>query len=150
MTELFGLATFEKALPVNKSTKEPLWHSLGIIDGEYAYRIPVDTKAEIMVFSSIHPDGDPDGDDECIKCWLVNKNGLSLGRNVSKWTTRLPGWEIRLAESLRTLWRWRKASGDCPTCGLALGIYKVSNAGSNKGRIFAKCGCVVGTFVWLT
>lgn len=152
MTEVFTLEEFKKALPVNKNTGEPLAKSLGFRDGEEVFEMVIDDYSAISIRSSIKGDGKAaaTGKDS-IRAWLVTREGKPLGSKVSKWTTRLPGWEGRLTEVLRTLWGWRKAAGNCSCCGEPKRIYKVKAATENKGRVFANCeNKCQGQWIWLT
>jgi len=150
--ERFTRETFEQALPIHKDTGEPLWKPLGLVDGEYTYRIPVNGSCvAIEVRSSVDNTGiAAESGSDSIRCWLTNtQTGKPLGSKVSRWTTRLPGWESRLTGVLRTLWQWRVRAGDCPHCQQPKGIYKVKKEGKNKGRPFAKCFTCGDGFVWL-
>ena len=153
--EIFSKGDFEKALPVDKNTGKRLWLELGLIDGEYTYIIPVrksksGDEVRIVVRSSVSRSGvsAPNGQDS-IRAWLVDQEGQPLGSKVSKWTTRLPGWQGRLTKVLRTLWGWAIKAGDCPKCGRPKSVFKVKKDGPNKGRIFARCAEHNG-FTWLT
>lgn len=147
--DIFTKAQFESALPVHNQTGEPLWRFGGLRDGEYEYLMPIDSLSAILIRSSIHSDGfSAESGEDSIRAWLVNNEDKPLGSKVSKWVTRVPGWETRLKETLRTLWQLRKQSGNCINCGEPLGIFKVKKEGPNKGRWFAKCINHNG-FVWL-
>lgn len=150
--ERFTRETFEQALPVHKDTGEPLWEPLGLVSGEYSYRIPINGgHVAIEVRSSIDNAGiAAESGSDSIRAWLLDTHtGKPLGSKVSRWTTRLPGWEDRLTNVLRTLWQWRARAGDCPICKQPKGIYKVKKEGKNKGRPFAKCFSCDDGFAWL-
>jgi len=152
--DTFTKSEFEDALPTHRETGEPLWVCLGLLQSEYTYRVAgPDRTTSIEVRSSIGPDGmsAPSGKDS-LRAWLVDAStGKPLGSKVTRWTTRLPGWQERLRETLRTLWLWRLRAGDCPKCDKPKGIWKVKKEGANKGRPFAKCShCgLESQFVWL-
>jgi hypothetical protein len=149
-TELFTKDEFEtRALPLHRTTKEKLWKELGIVQGEYAYSIQIDSKTNIHIRSSIGSSGvcASNGDDS-IRAWLTDSEGNPLGSKVSKYTTRISGWDARTKNVLRTLWGWRIKAGDCPMCGKPKKIFKVKKEGPNKGRVFAQCDEHKG-FTWL-
>jgi len=155
MIDQFTREEFENVLPVNKTTGEKMWKPLGIIQGEYSYLMPVDDQVGIMIRSSIGNSGiSADSGDDSLRAWLVTYKEIDkitgaititkpLGGKVSKWTTRVSGWEERFISGkesiIRTLWWWRKRAGDCPHCGKPKGVFKVKKEGPNKGRVFSKC-----------
>jgi DNA helicase-2/ATP-dependent DNA helicase PcrA len=150
--ETFSKEEFEGALPVHKETGDPLWNSLGLKGGEYAYLVPVNGgRVAAEVRSSVKKNGvSAEAGADSIRCWLVDtQTGKPVGSKVSRWTTRQPGWQDRLTEVLRTLWQWRMRAGDCPKCDEPKGIWKVKKAGPNKDRPFAKCRQCDDGFVWL-
>lgn len=146
--ELFTREEFETALPVSKNGGYPLWGPAGLIDSEYAYLIPIQIKGipgyvlGIMVRSSVGPDGVSAGcGEDSIRCWIVGPDLLPWGSKVSRWTTRLPGWQSRLTRVLRTLWKWAARIRPCPVNpehGL-VAVYKVRKEGPTKGRVFLRC-----------
>lgn len=148
MIETFTTTEFTAAaLPTSKTTGQPLWKALGLVDGEYCYAIRIDAVSQIIVRSSIGRDGisAPTGKDS-IRCFLVDNAGKSLGSKVSRWTTRLPGWGERTLENIRILWRMRKAAGNNAD-GTPRPILKVKKEGPNKGRFFTKGDA---GFIWLS
>lgn len=150
--EIFTKEEFEqKALPIHSKTKEKMWEHLGLISGEHAYKIKIDSKSAIEVRSSVGNSGiSASTGEDSIRAWIVDSNNLPMGSKVSKWTTRKTGWEIRTKDVLRTLWTWRKKAGDCPKCGEPNKIFKVKKEGKNKGRVFCKCDNCPDSFKWLT
>lgn len=143
LIETFSKQDFESKLDY----LEP--QPLGIIQGEESYLIKLDKQVSIMIRSSVKENGySADTGQDSIRAWLVNGSDNPLGSKVSKWTTRLPGWGMRLTEVLRQLTQWRLLAGDCKTCYKPLGIFKVKKSGENKGRIFANCKEHKG-FRWL-
>lgn len=155
--DIFTLAQFEAALPRHNKTGAPLCHCKGLVEGEYEFFMPIDEASGIVIRSSIGRDGiSADTGEDSIRAWLADLTGAPLGSKVSRWTTRISGWDKRLADVLRTLWSWRKKAGNCPNCGAPKQVFKVKKEGPNKGRIFAKCG-ICGAqpgkdagWVWLT
>lgn len=160
----FTKAEFEAVLPVATATGQPLWYEDTPQDGEYCYVISIDNRAGIMVRSSVHVDtGHSAGTGEdSIRAWLIDlDSGLPLGKKVTRWTTRLPGWADRLVNNsdsvIRTLFLWRMRAGDCPYCFHPLKVSKVEDKNKqNYGRPYASCWnkqCSgqkkPGTFRWL-
>tara|TARA_R110000787_G_scaffold61866_2_gene139968 strand:+ start:1269 stop:1691 length:423 start_codon:yes stop_codon:yes gene_type:complete len=132
-----------------------MWESLGLKSGEETYAVQIDERTRIEIRSSIGPNGVAAGTGEdSIRAWLTTTDGDPLGSKVSKYTTRVKGWEDRTKNVLRTLWSWRTKAGDCPICNEPKKIFKTKKAGSNKGRIFSncenKCGGDFEQFRWLT
>ena len=158
MIDHFTCEQFEAALPRHKTTQAPLWSLVGVVSGEYVYRVAVDEKVSIEIRSSVRANGQSaDTGEDSIRCWLVEKRDMSpvvvdwnpIGAKVNRYTTRLPGWQARLTANLRTLWQWRKKAGDCEKCGRPKHVAK-SGKPESKNRVFAKCfDCNTG-FVWLT
>lgn len=135
MIDQFTKEEFEAYLSQHKP-----FESLGLVDSEYSYLLPLDGQVSITIRSSVKSDGtSADTGKDSIRVWLVDSNGKPLGSKVSKWTNRLPGWKNRLTEVIKTICQWRAAAGDCPECDRPKGIYKVKKSGPTKGRIFAKC-----------
>ena len=57
--EQFTREQFEAALPMHKSTGDPLWESLGLVSGEYTYAVAVldgtqPTNKRVVVRSSVN------------------------------------------------------------------------------------------------
>lgn len=139
--QIFTQAEFEEALPKHKITGLPLCTCIGMEEGELTYFMPIDDTTGIIIRSSIDSTGySADTGEDSIRAWLVDCNRAPLGSKVSKWVTRVSGWDTRLKDTLRQLWAWRKQAGNCPTCSTPMNIYKVKKAGPNKGRVFVKCG----------
>lgn len=138
--EIFDLQQFESALPVNKNTRAPLWTSLGIIHDEYTYLIRINKDIGIVIRSSIDASGlSANTGEDSIRCWLVDAESNPLGSKVSKWITRIPGWQKRMTGNLRILWGMAIKAGYCPDCQIPKGVYKVKKQTANKGRLFSKC-----------
>ncbi len=156
--DVFTRAEFEAALPKNKLTKDPLWTYSGIVDGEYTYFLPVGNPFQrtlgICIRSSVRGYG---GDavsaasgEDSIRCWL-SLGGTPYMNKIKKYVTRVKGWEGRLTELLRLLYRLGNALRPCPTCGMLRKAFMVKKEGPNKGRFFQNC--VVGqshdAFDWI-
>lgn len=153
----FTKAEFEAALPKHKETGKPMCVCAGLVNGEYVYSMPVggeDSHVIIEIRSSINATGlSADTGENSIRAYLIwfdKRSGTwkPLGSKVQKYVTRLPGWQDRLTEVLRTLYGWRLKAGNCPKCSLPKGIFKVSKAGENHGRVYAKC-MAHNEFRWL-
>lgn len=161
--ETFTKEQFENALPHHKRGGQPLCREINFGSSEHVYLLQIDETTGIEIRSSISPKtGKSTGSGEdSIRAWLVEFTEIDtitgrklvskpLGTKVNRWTTRLPGWEGRLEDVLRTLYGWRKTAGNCPKCGKPKKIGKVKKENANKGRVFAKCfDCDTG-FIWLT
>lgn len=155
----FTKQQFEDALPRHKQTGRQLCKCAGLIDGEYVYQMPVggeDSKIIIEIRSSVGADGmSADSGDNSIRAYLIWYNPKTrrwepLGSKVQKYVTRQPGWQERLVVMLRTLYGWRLDAGNCNKCGMPLHIFKVSKAGPNQGRVYAKCMSHTNYFKWIT
>lgn len=133
-TEIFTREEFENALP------EGYWETAGMENGEYCYLIPINEDIKIFIRSSVRFDGlAAETGKDSIRAWLVDSEGKALGSKVQKWIQRVPGWEIRLLDMLRTLWDWAHKAGYCSNCNVPKKIFKVRKEGENKGRVFATC-----------
>lgn len=164
MIDHFTKSEFEQALPRHKREGNALCREITPIgSSEFVYLLPIDNKTGIEIRSSVSTSsGKSAGSGEdSIRAWLVEYTDIStitgektvtkpLGVKATRWTTRLPGWEERLTEVLKTLYGWRKQAGNCSKCGKPKRIAKVKKEGANKGRIFANCFDCKEGFVWLT
>jgi hypothetical protein len=147
----FDLGRFEVALP-RIGPSSPLWTSLGIRDGEYAYIVPVRPGVLIYIRSSVRADGlAAESAKDSIRCWLASDDkGAPLGSKDSRWVTRVNGWEGRLIDTLRKLWRLGHQLEKCPLCGMQCLALKVKKPGPNLGRWFSACpSCANGFQKWL-
>lgn len=151
MVDVFNKSEFEAALPVHKESGCPLWESLGLIDGEHCYVIGINELAAIMVRSSIDSSGiSADCGEDSIRMWLVEPGTLKpAGSKISRWTTRVPGWQIRVKERLHDLYFFAlKYIRKCP-CGGTVQIFKVKKEGTYKNMLFTSCshfGCQISRF----
>ncbi len=128
--ESFTLEEFEEAI-AHHSAK-----SLGFIDGEYSFRIPLDEQSGLIIRSSVNAQGvnKPSGKDS-IRLWLVDSEDKPLGSKIDSWTKRIPGWRGNLNDKILELTKRRELVGDCPKCDKPIGIYK----NKNSNRLFARC-----------
>jgi hypothetical protein len=149
-------------MTIDKFTKEDFeayltsdhspFQSLGLIDGEETYLLPLDNQIGITIRSSIKSNGlSANVASDSIRAWLVNGD-RPLG--IKTRTYRQPGWEVRLNEKIKQLASWRTLAGDCKKCNQPKGIFRVAKDGDNKGRPFAKCNCAHSqklddNFIWL-
>jgi len=156
--DIFTKQDFEDALPVNKNTNEPLWVEIPPTgtEPEFQYLIMIDDKVGIQVRSSVRVKTGISASKgaDSIRAWLVkivsDGHMFSLGNKATRWTTRLPGWQDRLVDVIRTLWKWRKKAGDCLNCDEPKSIFKSKKENENKGRFYATCiECKTG-FLWIT
>lgn len=153
MTERFNLNQFQDALPVNKNTGQKLWKSLGLDKGEYSFEIPVNSVCSILIRSSIDHSGFcADSGKDSIRTWLVNPaNQSPVGSKLSLYTTRVSGWEERMTNQLRKLFRLAKQVKTCQ-CGEVVKIFKIKKEGPNKGKFFTCCAdsaCRINPFQFL-
>ncbi len=151
MIDAFNLARFETALP-RTAAGIALWTALGVRSAEHCYLIAVKPGIAIYVRSSLGPDGlCAESGDDSIRCWLTSdENGTPLGSKNERWISRVNGWDRRMTETLRTLWRLGTKLRPCPACAVTMHALKVKKAGPNAGRFFQscpKCGRFDG---WLT
>jgi hypothetical protein len=151
MIAQFDKAAFEKALPVKRVethaisgpsavVETKLWKPLGIVQGEFAYLIPVREPFGIMVRSSVRADGlSASTGEDSIRCWIVNGNLQPWGSRIGRYITRVPGWEQRLLDTLRTLYKMILLIDKCKNCTQYRKIFRVRKDGPNKGKFFLKC-----------
>lgn len=149
----FTKAEFEAALPViadgHPRAGEKLWRETGLVENEFTYEMEVSATGRIFIRSSVRPDGlAAETGADSIRCWLARPDGTPLGNKIQSHISRVTGWQGRMKEILRELWKRHVVAGDCPRCGQAMGIWKVKKSGPNTGRLFAKCP-EHGHFFWL-
>lgn len=111
--ERFTKAQFEAALPVNQADGSKLWESLGLINGEQEYAIPVyvdgiKTNKRVHIRSSITSSGIAgDTGENSIRLWAeysYHDDWRPLAK-LDRWTTRTTGWEERMIGKLRELYK---------------------------------------------
>lgn len=145
MIEHFTKEQFEAALP--KSAKFSV-ESVGINSNEYCYLLIINEKARVFIRSSVGPKGvSAEVGEDSIRTFLVDNNGRPFAPKVTKFTTRVKGWEERMRENMRFLIRLHQQAGfdgDKPR-----EIRKVSKEGPNKGRFFCP-ETPTKPFTWLT
>lgn len=138
MIDQYTKERFEEALP--KVGGQPLWTALGLRGGEHCYIVPVAPGVLIYVRSTVRADGvAADTAKDSIRCWLASDDGGSaLGSKDVRWIARTTGWDRRMTETLRALWRLGRQLKPC-ACGKMMLALKVTKPGENKGRWFTKC-----------
>lgn len=155
MIDRFTKDRFEAALP-RIGKQNPLWSEVGLRDGEYCYIVPINPGILVYIRSSVRSDGlAAESAKDSIRCWLaMDDKGTTLSSKDTRWVTRVSGWERRLLETLRTLWRIGRQLakvGSCPRCQARPRALKVKKPGPNQGRWFAACpNCANGFLTWLT
>lgn len=144
----FTREQFEAALPQGKHG--PLIVNQGVTDGEFAYRLPVPSfhhngGVYIAIRSSVQGNGQSAGaGEDSIRLYLMCPTG-PVASKLTKYVTRVKGWEKRMAAQLRTLYKVGLSLKPCPTCGelrhaFTAGKGKDSMAKpENVGRLFQKC-----------
>ena len=120
MIDRFSKQQFEDALPKDKDTHEPVWEYYGFDKGEHTYLIRVGEKhIGVLIRSSIKMDGyaATSGSDS-IRLTLINtETGKPLAKKVDAWTQRTYGWDTRMEEKIKTLYKKGMDMVDCPQCG---------------------------------
>lgn len=136
----FDKETFEAALPKHKETGEPLWGYSGLIEREHTYFLDVRPGVKILIRSSLKSDDvAAESGKDSIRSWLADDDGKPLGNKVKSHVSRVNGWQRRMTEVLRELYKRAYEAGDCPTCGKPMSCFKTKKPGPNKGRLFFKC-----------
>lgn len=153
MIDYFSRQEFEAALPKGKNTNRKLWEEITdpkTQKGEHVYIIEIGIEGVyILVRSSVSTrTGRSNGNGEdSIRLYLVDGGLRPLSIKLSKWITRVPGWEKRMWVKFGEMRKLAQKAGNCKKCGQRK-IFKVKKEGSkNKGRLFAKCD---HEFIWLT
>jgi hypothetical protein len=151
MIDRFSKEQFEAALPKHKETQKPLWRGLGLQGGEYAYSIEVKPGVEVWVRSSVRANGQAAlVAEDSIRAWLASPDGSSLGSKDQRWITRVNGWQTRMTDVLRKLYKRGLELGPCPTCGCKTTLaMKVVKEGPNKGRYFQMCSSKQCPHSWI-
>lgn len=152
-TELFTKDQFFKVISNYCEESGLKFSERGFFMGEYRYHIYVAVVKSHEIFveiaSSIGPSGVADGTGEnSIRLWLSGDNGLPLGSKISRWVTRVPGWEKRMIDQIERLTAMGQAIRWCNKCSTLEKIFIVKKDGPNKGKLFIKCNCP-GSFEWL-
>jgi hypothetical protein len=168
----FTREQFEAALPKASSTSlVPVWYpgdwafylpgcsypkeSSFVTDGEFMYSIPVKTYPRdlpylsrtvyIAIRSSVDPNGQSaEAGEDSIRLWLMSPGGPVAGK-LTKYITRVKGWEKRMITQLRTLYKIGLSLKPCPTCGELMHAFTAGKGKDsmakpeNVGRLFQKC-----------
>lgn len=153
--DFFTREDFEAALPTYKNeSAEPrpnLWSHIGLVKNEHTYMVHINVDIKIMVRSSIDYTGvNASTGEDSIRLWLCDPEGKPMGSKLSKYITRVPGWQDRMIKQLRILWGFAKRAGYCPKCKTPKGVYIVKKKGQNQGRVFCKCRNCGNGFEFLT
>ena len=151
MIDHFTKEEFESALPVHKETGARLWDYVGLEDGEHVYHVDSAVNGIIIhVRSSVHEDGHSatTGEDS-IRCWLkVWTTGEPVAPKVARWVTRVRGWEKRMSDTLRYLYKLSSYISQCQKCKGWKKAKRVKKPGPNRGKVFTSCDCP-GSFTFL-
>jgi hypothetical protein len=143
----FSKDRFEACLPVHKTSGESLWKRVtGMTspDSELLYFIPVSENVRILIWSSINPwtEMADDVGENSIRCYLANRFNEPLSNKSQTYITRVKGWEVRLKDMLRDLWKMGMSIAQPCSCGEQKKIFWCKKPGPNKGRRFITCeGC---------
>lgn len=151
MIERFSKAQFEKSLPLIGEI--PCWEHVGLQNGEHCYVVHVKEGVGIFIRSSIKADGlAADVAEDSIRLWLSSDHkGTPLGSKDQRWIARIKGWDKRLLETMRGLWRVGVQIEKCSGCGEMMQALKVRNGKpENVGRWFMVCGKCDRWVKWLT
>lgn len=152
MIDQFTREEFEAALPIHRDTGARLWEYVGIEDGEHVYYVHSahpQTGLRIHVRSSVRVDGySASTGEDSIRCWIEANNGEPVAPKVARWVTRVRGWQDRMAETLRYLYKLSSYIKLCPRCGKWKKAKRTKKPGPNKGRVFTSCECREA-FTWL-
>jgi hypothetical protein len=151
MIDIFTKEQFEAALPVSKTTGNKLWKYEGFFQGEHCYSVSIDDKSKVFIRSSIGFKGmSADTGEDSIRIFLVNDKNISIGSKINKYTKRTKGWQKRMTDICRYLFRLRRKAGDDPDGNPNI-IKKVVKESANKGRFFInKPWNPQNSFEWLT
>jgi hypothetical protein len=164
MIDKFDRQRFERALPTNKATGMPLWQYLGFTAGEHVYAVNVirtdRQNVRIIIRSSIDYSGyAADTGEDSIRLWLEGEakdlEWDPLGKAAGRWVTRVIGWEDRLTDKLRELYKVGLKIKKCPICKEWMYAYTSRQQNENNGRMFQTCKVCKragrkAPFEWLT
>ncbi len=128
--EPFTLKQFEEALKHGEAER------LGLIDGEYTFRVTLDGQSGLMIRSTVNTQevSKPSGKNS-IRVWLVDSEDKPIGGKIGNWINRTAGWQDRLNDKMLQLTKRRELVGDCKECGKPIGVFK----NKNSKKLFAKC-----------
>ena len=131
---------FEEALPKDKKTGQPLWHDVGFEGGEFVYGInyfkPGQIKGIDHPWVTIHIRSSIDmtlkakatGQDS-IRMYFM-RHGKPHGSKLSHYVTRVNGWEERMTDQLRILYKRAMQLSECPVCKGPKAVFKKKADGS--------------------
>src|SRR3990167_8323814 len=137
MVDQFTLDQFQSALDY---TFPGQYARVGVKDGEWVFRVYCDPLVAVEVRSSVHSNGlSAAAGQDSIRLWLVvSHDGKPLAPKIDTYTTRVAGWERRMAEKMEWLRAVRISAGNCPDCGRPKQVFR-STTEKNPNRLFAKC-----------
>jgi superfamily I DNA/RNA helicase len=145
----FDTQRFEAALPRKKSG-DTLWDFAGMVDGERMYVVYAGPFARVVVRSSIDESGyAAEAGEDSIRLWLEIMTSAGQFRGVKKldsWTTRVNGWEDRMVDKMRELYRYGIKVKRTIPAGCQFWFVK---KGPNEGRPCAKNIQAKKDFVWM-
>src|SRR3990170_1080039 len=143
----FSKEQFENELPLSANL-------VGLVKGEYVYRIDVDAWVSIDIRSSIDGSGyAADTGFDSLRAWIYNiGTGKPIAGKDIAYTTRIKGWADRFIHNensvLKTLAIRYYRAGNCNICNQPKSIVK-SKSAKNPGRIFSKCFPCDSGFEWI-
>lgn len=149
----FSKDEFEQVLEDYCEERGLSWKCLGLVGSEFEYVIKISKLTWIAIRSSIWMSGFAgDCGEDSIRVWLVEAETLeSQGGKISRFITRLPGWQERLYKQLDFMLRMARYTKRCP-CGGMIGVYRSKKRNSRKGYYFRACSdreCQETRFEWL-
>lgn len=153
-TERFTKQEFEEVLLRATAEEDLEILERGLVGSEWRYQIVANDlgtagKVLIEIASSVGSSGVADATGEnSIRLWLTDGKGLPLGSKISRWVTRVSGWDRRLEDQIDRMIGMAQAIQFCTKCRSLEKIFIVKKEGPNKGRLFVKCECPK-SFTWL-
>lgn len=139
--DTFNREQFEAALPRDKATGLNLWSYMGFVKGEHVYAINVNERIHILVRSTIDASGvsAPCGEDS-IRLWLaeIGSERPLMGK-LTRWVTRVPGWQARITEQARQLYRISRKLKPHPACNKIPVIRRSKTKREDGNEYFIKC-----------
>ena len=135
MIDRYSKQEFEDALPRNKETDEKLWHYHRFDRGEHTYIVPVGERVAILVRSSIEMNGRAaETGADSIRLYLMNvASGSPLAEKVDAWTQRTRGWQDRMIEKIRILYKKGLEMGNCTECDSGVMVKRTGTRGDFYG-----------------
>lgn len=147
----FDTERFEAALPKSKSQPDvSMWQFSGMHDGERMYHIYAGPFARVAIRSSIDSSGyAAESGQDSIRLWLeimTNAGAYQPVKKLDTWTTRVPGWEDRMVDKMRQLYRYGISVKRTIPDGQQFWFVK---KGPNEGRPCSKNIREKKGFVWM-